>query len=334
MAHRTDLLRALPAYLGNKRILASLILALIREALPRDRWSEATFLDPFCGSGAVALCAKAQGLYVIASDLAERAVITACALIANSQVRLRREDVLGLLSGPANPYPRVAAALDPQLFTPAQASFLDRALAQATGRPEPIRSLLQLVLVKLILRLFPMSLPSASDAKHAAAGDYDRVSPRRLGHYLRAERSLTPEALWSVAQDVNAGVFGGRGEWRKGDALDVIASTQANVLYLDPPYAGTTAYAPSYQVLDALLGDDVSAARVPSLEELLAASAHIPLLVLSYGGPSASLDELVTTVERYRCVRKSVSIPYAHLRAIATEASNARSREYLIVAAS
>lgn len=83
-----QLFEALPAYLGSKRRLVLLILALIRELLPRDRWSEATFLHPLCGSGAVALSAKAQGFAVVASDLAERAVITARALIGNSQVRL------------------------------------------------------------------------------------------------------------------------------------------------------------------------------------------------------------------------------------------------------
>jgi hypothetical protein len=59
--HRTDILRALPAYLASERRLTPPIFALIREILPRDRCAKATFLDPFCGGDAVAPYAKAQG---------------------------------------------------------------------------------------------------------------------------------------------------------------------------------------------------------------------------------------------------------------------------------
>ena len=39
-----------------------------------------------------------------------------------------------------------------------------------------------------------MSMLRGTDARAAASGDYDRVSPRRLGHYLRSERYLRFEA--------------------------------------------------------------------------------------------------------------------------------------------
>lgn len=127
-------------------------------------------------------------------------------------------------------------------------------------------------------------------------------------------------------------MFGGTGAWQKGDALDVIAETAADVVYLDPPYAATTGYGATYQVLDALLGDGVKSTQTPSLDELLRVSAHVPLLALSYGGPRATLDDLVATVAEHRVIRKALAIPYPRMREIAREATNAASREYIIIA--
>ena len=88
---------ALPPYLGGKRRLAPLILADLAAELPPAEWPGASFCDPMCGGGAVALAAKAQGFEVYASDRARRGAIVAAALIANSSVRLREADWLPAL---------------------------------------------------------------------------------------------------------------------------------------------------------------------------------------------------------------------------------------------
>lgn len=323
---------ALPAWLGGKRRLVPLIFALCAEELPRERWCETVLLDPFCGGGAVSLYAKALGFRVVASDVAERSVMIARALVANSNVRLRPDDVLSLFDEPAEGYPRVAGRYVPAVFSEAQADWIDRALAVANRRGEPARSLLLLVIIKLVLRLFPMSLPTASDAHRAATGDFDGISPRRLGHYLKSRELLTPEGVWALAEEVNAGVFGGRGEARRGDAAEIIRNVPADVVYLDPPYPGTTGYEKAYAVLDALLGDDRPPSRAPGLDELLDAAAAAPLVVLSYGGDTVTLDTLTAIVARHRPVRRAVAIPYAHLRSVATEEKNAKNREYLVLA--
>jgi len=323
---------ALPAYLGGKRRLCPLIFSLLSESLPRECWSASTLLDPFCGGGAVALYAKAQGLRVVASDAAERSAVVARALIANSSCHLRREDVLDLFRDPFEGYPRTAVGHSPAVFTDQQAEWLDRALARSDRRGEPIRSLLRLLIIKVALRLQPMSMLRGTDARAAATGDYDKVSPRRLGHYLKARRLLTLEGVWSVAQEVNAGVFGGRGEAHQGDAREPIARTQADVLYLDPPYAGTTAYDKEYAVLDDILGDGAEFGLPPSLDELLEAASHIPLVLLSYGGPTVNLDSLIVQVRRHRPVRRALAIPYPHLGSIASAAKTAENKEYIVVA--
>lgn len=304
---------------------------LADEAVPRARWASLELLDPFCGGCAVALHAKALGFDVHASDIASRAVIPARALVANSRRKLTRSDVAGLFAEPEDDYPRVARQHAPGPLPPGPAAWIDRAIAQARSRPEPLRSLLLLVIIKLTLRLQPMSVLDATDAAAASAGDFDRVSPRRLGHYLRAPEHFTLEGVWKMAEQVNAGVFGGRGDASHRDALDAIGATHADVLYLDPPYPGTTGYTKTYAVLDQLLGDDLAGGQAPSLDALLAAAAHIPTIVLSYGGPSADLDGLTALVSRHRDVKRALEIPYAHLRSVARKEVSRDDREYLIV---
>jgi D12 class N6 adenine-specific DNA methyltransferase len=323
---------ALPAYFGGKRRLCPLIFALLAEFLPRERWADSAFLDPFCGAGAVALYAKVPGFHVTASDLAERGAVTARALIANSSVRLREADVLDLFQPTEADVPHVAAAHVPGVFNAHQAKWLDNAFARASQRPEPMRSLLLLFLIKVTLRLQPMSMLRGTDARAAAEGDYDRVSPRRLGHYLRASRHLTPGGAWCIAEEVNLGVFGGRGEAFREDALTAIATHPNQVLYLDPPYPKTAAYEHEYAVLDLLLGDSPPSGTAPTLDDLLDAGRESALVVLSYGGPTVTLDQLTATVSAHRRVLRALAIPYRHLGSIASEEKNAQNREYLVVA--
>ncbi len=313
--------KALPAYLGGKRRLIPIIFGLLARQLQSDRWPEASFLDPMSGGGAVALAAKAHGFRVVASDVSERAGVTARALIANSSVRLTRDDIIRLL----------VTARTPDPGTP----LVDRVaplFEAARTRPEPVASLLTLTLIKAFLRAFPMSMPSASDAGHFASGDLDRVSPHRLGHYLRGSKLFEGDRLWRITQEVNSGVIGGQGEASCGDALQVLTDSSADVVYLDPPYPGTTGYDAPYQALDRLLGDMAPRPPAPTLDDLLAAAEEIPWLVLSYGGPEADLDELVYTVGRYRTPVESIRIPYAHLASVATEERRNRSEELIIVA--
>ena len=65
---------------AGKRRLVPLILADLAAELPPAEWPGASFCDPMCGGGAVALAAKAQGFEVYASDRARRGAIVAAAV--------------------------------------------------------------------------------------------------------------------------------------------------------------------------------------------------------------------------------------------------------------
>ena len=199
---------ALPPYLGGKRRLAPLIMADLAAELPAAEWPGTSFCDPMCGGGAVALAAKAQGFEVYASDRARRGAIVAAALIANSSVQLREADWLPALRPNDLRANRAAAG---QVFTPAQARRIDGLLTAAAARQAPTRALLELLAIKLVCRLFPMSLPNATDAARAAAGAYDTISPRRLGHYLRRDRWIQPAGLRALATAINGGVSAAAG---------------------------------------------------------------------------------------------------------------------------
>ena len=320
---------ALPPYLGGKRRLAPLIFALLEDSLPRDAWSERVFLDPMCGGGAVALTAKAHGFQVVASDIATRGWIAARGLIANDHVRLDARDLAAMAAGCGS---RVLPEALTSICTPAQAAWLARAATAADACPEPRRSLRWLLILKLVLPWYPLSMPSAGDAATAARGDLDGLSPRRLGHYLRAQRPVTAATLEHTAAQVNTGVFGGSGRAERGDARAVLERTAADVTYFDPPYPGTTGYGRTYAAVDALLGDDGASGSPPTLDELLDAAREIPLVVLSYGGPGQTLDTVVPVVQRHRPVLRALAVPYPHLRAIAKETTNAKSTELLILA--
>lgn len=322
--------RSLPAYFGGKRRLCPLIFSTLAEVLPASQWSGRTFLDPCVGGGSVALTAKALGFRVIASDIAERALVVARGLVANSDVRLSEADVLDLFL--AAEAADGAGGRAPDLFPPEQARWLEGALARAERRREPVRSLLLLVIVKLVLRSQPLAMIRCTDARRAAEGDLDLVNPHRLSSYIKSTRLFSFEGLAALADEVNLGVFGGEGRADKGDAPAVIRRHQADVLYLDPPYAGTTGYEREYRLLDRLLADAGERFQAPAIDSLLRAAEHIPLVVLSYGGPAFSLDQLVELVGTRRPVLRAVAAPYSHLKAVSRGDAIGKNKEYIIVA--
>lgn len=224
-----------------------------------------------------------------------------------------------------------ATAFVPGVFTAAQASWIDSALAAADGFSEPIRSLLRLVIIRVVLHLQPMSMLDGTDAWRVSAGEFDAISPRRLGHYLRADQALTPAAVERIAQAVNQGVIGGRGACRHGDAVEVVAAEQADILYCDPPYPGTTGYRDPYAPLRLLLGDSM-AEQPASLEALLEAAAHIPVALISYGGRGVTLDTLVAAVSLHRRVVRAIEVPFPHLRSLARKEVSDANREFIVVA--
>ena len=328
---RHCVLAAGPPYNGHNQKLARLIFAAIVVELPTAEWAGRSFLDPCSGSGAIARYAKLVRFDITASDIAERACIASRALVANDGVRLRRADVLRTMDAGSQHSPGPLATLEPPLLTERRAHWLDRLLAGAAEREEPVSNQLQLLWLRLTLKSFPVSMPSASEAAAAAAEEFDRISPRRLSHYLKAAQAPALDELMRQVAAINAGVTPRSGVVLRRDARDVIPSVAPEVCYLDSLYAGTTRYEHAYAVVDAALGDTPAASTPPSVDELLDAACDVPLIVLSYGGPIQTLDTLRERVAAHRPVPRALAVHYPHLASVPGQQRKEADRELLIV---
>ena len=333
-----DYYQALPAYFGGKRRLSPLVFSLLQELVPQQSWPGMQLLDPFLGGGSVSLYAKAQGFEVTCNDLALRSAAIGRAFIANPQVRLTPADIAQLLKPADEAYRRLAEErYTPSVFPKAHARLLDLALHNVETLPEPRRSLALVLLIKWLLRIQPMSQLRGTDAKAAFGGDLDRVSPRRLKHYIDAGKLLEPPAWLRLMAEVNQGVFPGRGEAEQSDAFTFLYRHQAEVVYLDPPYPGTTSYEREYAVLDHLLEGEVRPVSAFSksadlLQELFKACTHVPIWLISLNNAAMELTELEALIRQSRQNVRSIEVPYRHLGSIASEEKNARNREFIVLA--
>jgi hypothetical protein len=332
-------LRALPPYPGGKRRLLPLIFGLLDSVLPRASWANLTFADPFLGGGSVSLTAKALGFgEVIASDAAEQSALVGRALLSNSHTRLTPAAVLRLYE-PAFPIDGAMPRLLERLPPPC-GGFLAAAWQHLHGGTYSgvERDLVALLLVRWICRYFPLGLPTATDAHRIASGDFDRVTAPRLAHYLRRGRDLLrPDTLLSIADEINQGVMPGNARFVREDVFAFLPTVEADVVYLDPPYPATQSYERAFGLIEEFLGREPAepspfSSNRPPLDELLAACAYIPVLVLSVGNALLDEKQVRDLVTRHRQALRVISIPYHHYHSVASKEKNRRNREFLVLA--
>ena len=329
---------ALPSYLGGKRKLVGAIFKHLPPATEAP-----VFADAFLGGGSVSLYAKARGYAVRCNDIAERSVVIGQSLVANDHARLCDADLATLFTAPPTDG-FVASRFAPDIVTERHAAFLDGAMAVARGTPGTKGAMLRLLLVRYLLAQRPMGNFGAKTIVHQLAeGDFDAIAP----HYLRPTVEQTVCAHpWKLVKDlaarINAGVFanGQAHEVHHGDALDFVRQVQADILYLDSPYGGTTSYEMALRPIDELLTGHAltpepsrfsKADSLAFLEELFAAAAHVPLLAISYGGPAIDLDTLATALRRHRRHVTAEALRYAHLAGLAHEENRERNLELILI---
>jgi len=330
---------ALPPYLGGKRRLCPLIFREIDRLVPRRRWPEITFLDAFLGGGSVSLYAKAQGFRVVATDIATRAITVGEAVIANSRVRLTREDVLRLLARPADPPGRVETQFVPSVFTKNVGRFMDAAFETADQTGDVAKAaLLRLLAIRVALLAHPMSQVRAGTAHRASTGEWESITESCLYHYTEAFRLTTPARLWEIAQQLNAGVFQGEATIVQRSVLEALPEIEADVAYFDPPYPGVMSYEKEYRVIDQLLE---GTARPTSpftakdgaslLDGLFERATHIPVWILSLGNEVVTIEELEAKMVKLGRQTKAIAIKYQHLPAVSTAEKKRENREFVVV---
>jgi hypothetical protein len=197
--------------------------------------------------------------------------------------------------------------------------------------------------MRYVLTLRPMgNFGARTIVRQMDAGDWESVNPSFLRDHLarRIESHPLPLCLELMAS-VNRGVFGNAqtNEAHQGDVSQFLAGAEGDVVYLDPPYGGTSAYESALRPLDSILAGEPVEGRssvfsgrraVESLDRLLEASRHIPHIVLSYGNAVLTAQDLEALVARHRRDVHVETIAYAHLVGLASEESRARNQELLV----
>lgn len=330
---------ALPPYLGGKRRLCPLIFREIDRILPRRTWANLTFLDGFLGGGSVSLYAKAQGFSVVSTDIATRAITIGEALIANSRVRLTREDILRLAADTGDPPGRIERDYTPSTFTKEQGRFIDRAIEIADRTEDRAKAaLIRLLAVRVALLAHPYSQVRKGTIHRVTTGEYESITESAVYHYVDGLRLTRPEKLWELAQQINAGVFQGEGRVERGSVLEFLPSIQADLAYFDPPYPGVMSYEKEYKVIDEIL-EGQSRPTSPftakdgagMIDGLFERATHIPIWMLSLGNAVVTIGELEEKMTRFGRATRAIEIRYQHLAAVATEEKKATNLEYLVV---
>jgi adenine-specific DNA methylase len=298
-----------------------------------------TFLDAFLGGGSVSLYAKAQGFSVISTDIAERAIVVGEALIANSRVRLTREDVLRLARDDGGEQGRVESEYSPSVFTKQQARFIDRALRTASETLDPAKAALyRLLAIRVALLAHPMSQVRKGTIHRLETGEIESITESCLYHYVDGLRLTRPDRLWEIAQAINAGVFQGEGQVLKRSVLEALPEIEAGVAYFDPPYPGVMSYEKEYKIIDEVL-EGRSRPTSPFtakdgasvLDQLFESAKHIPVWVLSLGNEVVSIEDLEAKMTRLGRKTRALEIAYQHLPAVATEEKKRMNREFLVM---
>ena len=328
--------RALLPYYGGKRKLCPIIFKKISEYLPREKWAHSVFVDAFLGSGAVSLYAKAQGFRIVANDIAERSVIAGKVLIENNETLVTDADLHRLCFPNGGGSGIIEKEFVPDVFTRRHAAFLDTAFANAK------RPLDQYLLLKYIFAIRPYSKFSSPNAfnRPMEDGRFDEIKQTYTKHIK--DNLKPPLAILKTEKaTVNVGIFsnGHQNQISKKDVFEFVEEAEGDVLYCDPPYAGTLAYENEYQVLDKILGEEMkpkspfsSDGGMEALGELFEGCQKFPLWVISFGnaGGKNELAKLVGIVSKHRkCEAKEFA--YQHCGAVASEAHKQKSREWLIL---
>ena len=334
-------LKALPPYLGGKRKL----LGQIFKHLPPPQ-AAPVFIDAFLGGGSVSLMAKARGYRIISNDIALRSFIVGKALIENSRVKLEHSDLVRLFNEPIEATDFIKTNFSPGVLTTANAEFLDVAFSHVNEFNGAKSWLIQLLLIKYIIGLRPVgNFGARTIIRQVQNRQWEDINPHFLRNASIGNICLHPlQVLEKIRRNINCGIFDNGHDNRVSqlDVFEFLNQIEAgDIIYLDPPYAGTSCYERSLKDLDSIIERKIIKPQVSAfsgkkalefLERLFDACQRFPVWVISYGNAEINLDDLTALVRKYKKDVIAQEFAYAHLAGLSGERLRKRDKEYLIIA--
>jgi len=334
-------LRALPPYLGGKRKL----LGEIFKHLPPPSTAP-VFVDAFLGGGSVSLMAKARGYRVMANDIALRSFVVGKALIENSRVKLESADLVRLFAPSDNHTDFIRTNFSPGVLTTQNAEFLDIAFSHVNEFHGARKWLIQLLLVKYIIGLRPVgNFGARTIIRQVQDRDWEKINPHFLRNAAIGNICLHPlQILERLRMNVNQGIFenGRENPVFQMDVFEFLSEIgKADIIYLDPPYAGTKTYEGSLKELDSIIAGRIIKPQISVfsgkkamefIERMFAACERFPVWAISYGNAEINLDDLTSIVRQFKKDVISEEFSYTHLPSLSGEKLRKKDKEYLIVA--
>lgn len=317
-------------WLGSKRGIARQILRVIQEEGYEP--TETTIADAFLGGGGFAMAAKALGYCVHGNDMSPISYALGQALIENDERIIQPEErdlALSAAYGQATiPPPKELNLPDNCRRLLAGMVEVERHLGHTAQGP-----LLRTWIAKTALTMSMWGIPTMA----AGSREWDQMTAGQAQQLKRTGRPM--KVAKKTCQSVNTGVFsnGQANSMRRGDAVEFLAESDAQICYLDPPYPGTTSYERAYVGVNRLLEPDADS--TPSewsaadgwllLEKAFDAAESIPLWVLSMG-KGADPDRMVEMMRERGREAEWRSLQHRHLPAL-KKASDADGDELLLV---
>lgn len=327
------------SFYGNKREM----LAPIANLIP---FGTRTVADIFGGTGVVAWYLKHLGFRVLSNDVMRFPSLTLRAIVENNGTQLDEAD-LRLLSEPKRGKGDHIRRFYRETFGPSNSDFLDAWAANIPRLADPTK--------RDIAAFIPIACISKPLSKYAAIHwtALGTLTGYRHLWYFDLEKevrhyalNILPHLVFDNAQ--NNQVF-------NEDALDLVSRINADILYLDPPYA---CRAGSYEGTYALFDDLVSIlsgrgnlikdpydsrselgpytyfgtrkSALTGFARLFERSRHIPNVIVSYNTTSLiSPSEIASIAKVYR---KTVSMQFIDRpRPTTIKNRNTRTQEMLML---
>jgi len=239
-------------YIGNKEKIVDWIASII----PADANS---FFDVFCGGCSVSYKAKSMGLRVISNDILTINYHIAKALIENNHEILEPADVDAIFSG--DPYEGfMYRNYANRYYYPEECCELDLIRRNISGLDNTYKQSMAFALIRrAMIRKMPYSRFTIRWDKITELRNED-LSYEKYGRKRSYHNQSFKHHFIDNLKRYNDAVFNTDKSHKAYnlDVFDAISQVDADVIYLDPPYAGTmNDYYGFYGLVDSYINGEV-----------------------------------------------------------------------------